>query len=73
MAGPGEAGELLDVAAEKLAGLVALVAVDGLCRLQAAPTVMPGRRRVRLAIAGTMPVPAAIRLPVQRWRRSARI
>ncbi|MDF1587072.1 hypothetical protein [Marinimicrococcus flavescens] len=38
MAGPGEAGELLDVEVEQLAGLVVLVPADGLCRLQAAPT-----------------------------------
>ena len=70
MAGSVEAAELLDVDVDQLAGAIPLVAADrlgGLERCDAIETEAPENA----ADGGRRDVPAAICLPVQRWRRRA--
>ena len=63
--------ELLDVEVDKLAGVLALIAADRLGRLQRGHLFRPSRRRMRLTVAGDIPISAAICLPVWRCRRNA--
>jgi hypothetical protein len=64
MAHGSDLSKLFDIDMNELYWLLALIAQDRLCRLEAESRFSPRRRKTRLTVAADTPTSAAIRLPV---------